>query len=459
MHMTTDATIVPTRPVPPVPSVPARPAPAPVPRERAARRTRRLAACDARAAAVSALVMLPQAIAFAVLAGLPPEMGIYSSIIPVIVAALLGPAAVLLSGPNTAVAVMIGVALLPLGAPGSQSYLALAATMTLMVGLVQLAMAIGGVGLLLSRLPRLTAPGLNMGIGVTMILMQVGPALGMLATRETAPALVPWVTLNRLHDINPWAVAVTLAALAAGRVFERRKHAWMPSLVATMLVGAVAGLLLDALVGPDPTRLERIGHIDLHIGVPSLPMIPVEELYVLKQLALSAIGIAMVGALQSVVILQSLVPDAGSRACRRELLAQAGSNLAASVCGGFAGSGSFNRTAAHVDSGARSRAAAVLSSVFLLGVAAAASPVFANLPRAAVAATLILVGVGMIRSGWRQSTRLAPRSRRGAVLLALVVAGAGIESALLCAAAAMLAGPLLRPDGGPCACKNQKVDR
>ena len=76
----------------------------------------------------------PGSCKFCLLAGLPPEMGLYASVIPVIVASLLGPSALLLSGPNTAVAVMLGIALLPLAAPGSQDYLVLAATLTAMVG-------------------------------------------------------------------------------------------------------------------------------------------------------------------------------------------------------------------------------------------------------------------------------------------------------------------------------------
>ncbi len=402
---------------------------------------------DWRAGWVSALVMLPQAIAFAVLAGLPPEMGIYSSIVPVIVAALLGPSALLLSGPNTAVAVMLGIALLPLGAPGSHNYLVFAATLTAMVGIVQVVLAFGGIGRLLAQLPRFTAAGLNMGIGLIMLSCQIGPAMGLLASRDTPSWLGPVVYAQRWAEANPWALGVTITAIVGGLLFERWRKSWIPSLVAAMLFGGLAGLGLDLTLGLDATRLDRVGHLHLHLDIIQWPSFKADELYVLKQLALSAVTIALVGALQSVIILQSTQPGADAGDCRRELLAQAGSNLSASVCGGFACSGSFNRTAAHIDAGAVTRKAAVISSVLLLVLALVAAPAFAYLTRAAIAGTLALVGWSMLRSGWRQASRSDSRSRWAALVLALAVPFAGIESALLLAVVFTVARPLLRRPG------------
>jgi SulP family sulfate permease len=425
------------------------PAPAPVALPASAQRRLRAALRwrprpeDLRAGWVSALVMLPQAIAFAVLAGLPPEMGIYSSVIPVIVASLLGPSALLLSGPNTAVAVMLGMALLPLGAPGSHEYLVFAATLTAMVGLAQVAAALGGVGRLLALLPHYTSAGLNMGIGLIMLSCQVAPAMGLLASRETPSWLAPLVYAQRWAETNPWALGVTVAAIAAGKLFERLRKPWMPSLVAAMLAGALAGWLLDLAVGMQVTQLDRIGHLHLQLDVIQWPSFRADELYVLKQLALSAIGIALVGSLQSIIILQSTSPGADHRACRRELLAQAGSNLSASVCGGFACSGSFNRTAAHIDAGAATRVAAVLSALMLLALALLAAPAFAHISRAAIAGTLALVGWSMLRSGWRSAGRGTRSSRCAALFLGLCVPFAGIETALLAALLFTVAQPIL----------------
>lgn len=399
---------------------------------------------DLRAGWVSALVMLPQGIAFAILAGLPPEMGIYSSVLPVIVAALLGSSALLLSGPNTAVAVMLGVALLPLAVPGSHEYIVFAVTLTAMVGLIQIVAALGGVGRLLALLPKYTWAGLNMGIGFIMLSRQMPPAMGLLASHQTPSWLVPVIYLQRIAEANPWALGVAATAIVAGKLFERLGMPWMPSLVAAMLFGALAGWVLDLSVGMQTTHLDRIGYLHLQFQAIEWPSFRADELYVLKQLAVNAIGIALVASLQSLIILQSTKPGADHRDCRRELLAQAGSNLSASLCGGFACSGSFNRTAAHIDAGAVTRMAAVVSAIILLVLSLLAAPAFAYVPRAAIAGTLALVGWSMLRSGWRSPRRDGKFSRYASLFLGLCVPFAGIETALLVAVLFAFVQPVLR---------------
>lgn len=377
--------------------------------------------------------MLPQGIAFAMLAGLPPEMGIYASIIPVIVASLLGPSGVLLSGPNTAVAMMLGIALLPLGVPGSADHLRFAATLTAMVGLMQLAGAWCGVGRFFALLPQYTGTGLNIGIGMLMLASQIAPAMGLLSAPDLPPWAMPWLYLQRWGDANPWALFVTLMSIGAGQFFARWRRPWMPSLVAAMLFGAITGGVLDLLIGVEPTRLDRVGHLQLTWDVLRRPAFDSGELYTLKQLVLSAAGIAIVASLQSVIILRSVVPEADHRACRRELLAQGCSNLSASFTNSFACSGSFNRTSAHIEAGALTRWAAVLSSLFMLLLAWIASPALAHVTHAAIAGTLALVGWRMVCSGWQTACRERGFGRFAAVGLGLSVPLAGVETALLLA--------------------------
>jgi len=169
----------------------------------------KLRAGDLRAAWVSSIVMLPQAVAFAVIAGLPPEMGIYASVVPVMVAALLGASTRLLSGPNTAVSVMVGAALLPLAAPGSSDYLALAAALTVLVGVMQLLAAACGAGRLLGLLPPFVCNGLTAGIGIVMISSQLAPAAGMLPVADSSPWLAVWSAGLNAGAANPCAIALS----------------------------------------------------------------------------------------------------------------------------------------------------------------------------------------------------------------------------------------------------------
>lgn len=388
---------------------------------------------DLRAAWVSSIVMFPQAVAFAVIAGLPPEMGIYASVIPVIVAALLGASPRLLSGPNTAVAVMIGAALLPLAVPGSSDYLALAAALTLMVGLMQLAAAMLGAGALLALLPAFVSSGLTAGIGVVMITSQLAPAAGLLPVLDAPPWHSAWYAVLGWDTMNPYALAVAVSAVVAGHMVGRLKWGGLPPLVAAMLGGTAVAALVDLLAGPAVAGIERIGRLQVHLLTWTVPSCNWDEWYVLKQLVYSAIAISVVGGLQTVVISRAISgPRAGASAGnpRRELLAQGAANISASLTGGFAGSGSFNRTAAHVAAGAQTPAAAVLSSVLLLMLAWLAEPLFAYVALPAVAGTIALVGWGMLRSGCA-AIGLDRGFPRAASLVTVACSMAfGVESAL-----------------------------
>lgn len=384
---------------------------------------------DIRAAWVSAVVMLPQAVAFAVIAGLPPEMGIYASVIPVIVAALLGSAPRLISGPNTAVAVMLGAALLPLAVPGSAEYLTLAIALTAMIGIMQLAAGLAGAGRLLAVLPPFVSNGLSAGIGLAMIASQLAPATGLLAARDAAPWLSAWYAALSWNSVNPYAVGVAAAAAAAGLVAGRVKVRRVQPLIAAIVVGSIVAWLLDVLVGANAANLDRVGQLRVALFSWTWPKLNWDEWYIFKQLAHNALAISVVGGLQTVVIARSIAEHSNAR---RELLAQGAANISAALTGGFAGSGSFNRTAAHVAAGAQTRSASVFSAFILLALAWLAGPLFSNIAIPAVAGTVALIGWGLLRSG--MASLAVDRSSRAATLViaASAVIG-GLEASLILA--------------------------
>lgn len=388
---------------------------------------------DARAAGVSALLMLPQAVTFAVLAGLPPEMGLYAAVLPVIVAALLSPSPTQISGPNTAVAVMLGSALAPLATPGSDDYLRLAAVLTAGVAVVQLLLAVAGAGRLLARCPTSAVAGLNLGIGSLMLAGQVAPALGLTAVHDLPMLPAAWVQLQRAGQCNLTALLVAAAALFGGLacVLGRRRAVWAPA--AALLAGTLAAGLLDAGWGPAAIPLERLGFVRLQWSDLRLPDAAGLAPYAVKQLAVHAVEIAVVASLQSAMLLHSAMPRVGAADCRQELLAQASANLVAAASSGFAGSASFNRTSAHQAAGACTPAAALLSSLLLAFGAAVAAPALAWMPHAAVAGALAGVALQIVAAGWA-----AARGQRGpALAVAALALVAGIVPALMLALLAM----------------------
>jgi len=346
------------------------------------------------------------------------------------VASLLGASTRLLSGPNTAVSVMIGAALLPLAAPGSSDYLALAAALTVLVGVMQLLAAACGAGRLLGLLPPFVCNGLTAGIGIVMISSQLAPAAGMLPVADSSPWLAVWSAGLNAGAANPCAIAVALATVAAGCLAERLKRRAVPPLVAAMFAGTLVAWLIDLLVGPAVANIDRVGQLQVLLLPWSVPTIHWDAWYELKQLVHSAAAISVVGGLQTVMIARTLCGAGSDCNPRRELMAQGVANLSASLTGGFAGSGSFNRTAAHVKAGAETPWAAVLCSLLLLLQAWLAGPVFAHVAAPAVAGTIALIGWGMLRSGVATLRRDRGLPRIAALLTVVSAVATGVEPAL-----------------------------
>jgi len=401
---------------------------------------------DMRAGWVSALVMLPQAVILAALAGMPPEAGVYASVFPVIVAALLGASRRLLSGPNTAVAVMTAAALAPLATPASTEYVALALSLSAMVGLLQIAGGASGLGRLLDAMPEFVVRGVTIGVGLVIVACQSTVVMGVLSIPGEAPWLTLWHAAAAFDRLNPCAVLAALVSVAAGVTVGRYRTRFLTPLVAALAAGTLCALLLDLALGSDAVNLERLGHLSISLLPLSLPAFAADELYVLKQLLVSAVAIAVIGALQTVIIARSIAGLDGQPANPgRELVAQGAANVAAALTSGFAGSGSFNRSAAHVSAGAKTPLAAVLSAIMMLAMVVVAEPVLAYVPTAAMAGTLLLVGWGLLRSTSPGRPQRGNRVTFWATLaVAATVLFAGLEAAVFWGCAAGIAGLVWR---------------
>jgi len=353
---------------------------------------------DFIAGVVSALIMIPQAAALASLAGLPPEFGVYTSIIPVIIAALWGSSYHALSGPNTAVALMVSATLFPLANIGTDLYIQLALSLALMVGLIQVAMAVGKFGSLLRFVSPSAITGITNAVGVLII---VSSAWGLLGVHN----MIEWHLLTRLNQFvddipraNPYALGVGAVTLFVG--FLLRKTARRFRLVIAMAIGILLALLLNVLLGEENVGMERLGHLTFSQFAFAVPTLRFDSTYLMQHLLTGALAIALVGAIQAVVIARGIADRSGQHIDKnKEILGQGMANAIGSVCNAFAGSSSFNRSAAHVQSGAKTPLAAVLSALFLSLFILAGANFFSYMPISVMSAVLIMVGWGIIDTG------------------------------------------------------------
>ncbi len=370
---------------------------------------------DLVAGLVGAVLILPQAFALATLAGMPPEYGIYTSIFPVIIAAIWGSSWHTLSGPNTAVCVLIAFTIAPFASIGSQDYIGYVLALTLMAGLIQLFIGVVKLGTVLDFISHTVISAIIFAVALIIIVSAAGSFLGLLSNLDEPFFIRLYQIFHDVPRANGFAVAVGVVTVATGLLARRywRRYA----LIIAVIVGSLFASALNLLFGSAHTELELLGQLSISLLPLSMPTFEMESMYVLKGLITSAFSIAFLGLMQTVVIARSLAEKSGQHIdTNQEILGQGLSNIVAPFLSCFAGSGSFNRSGAHYEAGARTPMAALYASVFLAVIVLVGAPLIAFMPMATVAGALMLVGYGLIDI---KDVRRAFLTRHEAVIFSL----------------------------------------
>jgi SulP family sulfate permease len=343
---------------------------------------------------LAALLTLPQAIALAALAGMPIEHGLYLSLLPALAATLVSHTPLALSGPNTATSILLYASASAIATPGSPAYVNQVLLTTLCAALFQFALYLLRAGRLFLDLPASVSQGIIAGTGLLILSQQLGPLLGVVVNGRGPIETVAQALFH--HAWNPWPLAVGVLAVVAG-LLARRSRRGRYSLLIALAGGWLVAEAGDLLAGSATTGLERLGQVSLSLDCLSLPRLDGGELVALLTAIGDGLAIAAVGSLQAALMARTCALMTGqSMGINRDILGQAAMNFLAAFTCGLAGATSLNRTLAHLQCGARGRAAGVLC-VLLLGVALTlGQDLLARIPMAAVAGVLVLVGVSML---------------------------------------------------------------
>jgi len=354
--------------------------------------TRATLRADATAALIGAIVVLPQGVAFATLAGLPPQYGLYCAMVPAAVAALFGSSRHAVTGPTNAVSLYVFATLTPLAVPGSTQYVSLAFTIAFMSGAIMLAMGLLRMGRLVNFVSHTVVVGFTAGAAVLIVASQLRNFFGVHV--ETGSSFLSTMRsfFSQALEANPYAVLIGLVTLAAGAL-ARRVLPKAPYMIVALAVGGCAGFALNLLLTPEHTGIRTLGPLPGALPSLSVPDLSADTV---KSLMGIAFGVTLLSLTEAMSVARAVGLRAGQRIdANQEFVGQGLANVAASVFSGYPCSASFNRSGLNYEAGARTPLAAALSAPLLVAVAFAVAPLLAYLPLASMAALLFMVAWGL----------------------------------------------------------------
>jgi SulP family sulfate permease len=343
-----------------------------------------------------AVLVIPQAITFAYLAGVAPEYGLYCAVFVGFLASLFGNSP-MVGGPNTAVAILLGLTVLPFAGRGSPLYTEFILLLSLMVGLAQLLIWLLRGAEVFRYFSPAAITGIKAGVGVLLVTSALEGALGLshMTTNffyeKFYIVLVSWQDL-----VNPYAATVSGITIASGLLLK--KYRPRSYILDAVVIGSLAGGLVYGWFGPVASQLELLGHITVRALPLNWPHLGPEHWLFIEQVIPQTFAIAVLGLAQSLVIARDLKTNmVRNLDLHKEVFAQGVSNTLSPFFSAFAGSGSFNRTSVAVEMGARTPLSGLIAAVAVVLIAWMLGPLLTWLPMPVIAGVMALVGIGMLQ--------------------------------------------------------------
>jgi SulP family sulfate permease len=404
---------------------------------------------DLVAAAIVTIMLIPQSLAYAMLAGLPPEIGLYASILPIIAYALFGTSRALAVGPVAVISLMTLTAASAVAVPGSAEFIAATLVLALLSGLILIVMGVLRLGFLANLLSHPVVSGFITASGIIIATSQLKSLLGIKASGEALPELITTLIENA-KDTNPYTLAI--GVIATGFLFWVRKGL-KPMLVGFGLAARPADLVAKA--GPivavalsilavitfdlEAKGVKVVGDIPQSLPPFTVPLFDAE---LWERLAVPALLLSIIGFVESVSVAQTLAAKKRQRIVPdQELIGLGAANVAAAFSGGYPVTGGFARSVVNFDAGAETPAAGAFTAVGILLAALFLTPLLASLPIATLAGTIIVAVLSLVdfktpRAIWHYSKAdFAAMAATIAVTLLVgvepgVMAGVGLSLAL-----------------------------
>ncbi|SFD65080.1 sulfate permease, SulP family [Thiohalospira halophila DSM 15071] len=348
---------------------------------------------DLMAAITGAIIVLPQGVAFAAIAGMPPEYGLYAAMVPAIIAALFGSSWHLVSGPTTAASIVLFASLSTMAEPSSEQYVALAITLTFMVGVIQIAMGMAKLGTLVNFISHSVVVGFTAGAAILIAAQQIQNFFGIAIPRGSDFHETLWHFATGLDELDGFITLIGVVTLISG-ILVRRYFPRFPYMVIAMGAGTAVSIGLNLYFGRENTDIATVGALPASLPPLSAPDLTLETLRELAPVALAATLLALT---EAVSIARALAARSGQRLDgNQEFIGQGLSNVVGSFFSSYVATGSFNRSGVNYEAGARTPLAAGMAGILLIPLTLVVAPYAEFLPNAAMAGILFLVAWGLI---------------------------------------------------------------
>ncbi|QYO78631.1 SulP family inorganic anion transporter [Devosia salina] len=371
---------------------------------------------DLIAAVIVTIMLIPQSLAYALLAGLPPEVGLYASVLPLVAYAIFGTSSALAVGPVAVVSLMTAAAVGRIAAEGTADYASAAIVLAALSGIFLMAMGLFRLGFVANFLSHPVISGFITASGLIIATSQLGGILGIKTEGHAMPELLHSIVAH-IGDINWYTLAVGLVSLGLLLWIRYDLKNWLarfgvPKGVAAIIVRAGPVLVVfltmawSALFDLKGKGVSLVGEVPQGLPLLSLPSFNLDTI---QALAVPAIIISIVGFVESISVAQTLAARRRERIKPdQELIGLGASNMAAALGGGYPVTGGFARSVVNFDAGAATPAAGAFTAVGIAGATLLLTPFLAVLPKATLAATIVvavltLVDFSILKRAWTYS--------------------------------------------------------
>jgi sulfate permease, SulP family len=344
---------------------------------------------DITAGLIVAIMLIPQGMAYAMLAGLPPVIGLYASTIPLIIYALFGSSRQLAVGPVAMVSLLVFTGVSAFAEPGSNEFVSLALLLALMVGVMQLAMGLLKLGFIVNFLSHAVISAFTSAAAIIIGMSQLKHLLGIKLGQSENVFLLIWEAITRIGETNLITFAIGLVSIIM-LVVLRKKWPKLPAPLFVVVFGSLAVYFLNL----QEKGVSIVGEVPK--GIPALSM-PAFELEAIMGLLPIALTITFVGFMESVAVAKAIASKENYKIdANRELNGLGLANIAGSFLSAFPVTGGFSRSAVNYQAGARTGLASIITAVLILLTLLFFTDLFYFLPNSVLAAIIMVAVYGLI---------------------------------------------------------------